>query len=377
MRTMVEDWCGGEGTVAALGLLAARRRRLGQRRLGRRSETRPTTTLDDGGDGGHHLRRALGLGCGSGRTPHATIRMLSLTVIQSWPAQRRHRFTPGLSPGPAPRNISCSTFTTRALAGRGLADPAHRRCGAGLPPLRPTTTSRTRRRPRNPRLGHRRAGRGPAWWKPATAGPPAAAPAGYWTLLVLLLLGDGIKPPLGRREIPPRSAGLPGSGRPAARVDRLGVRWPGRGGAAVHASRGVVVLVLESLRFRRTDLTWFARWPMALVTGRFGRARGSLRPRAADRECRPRGLLLLAVTASVYALARRHGGPGIGHRRAAAALVDVPPDPAARRTHPGRLRLRCRDIAGCGGLMHLGGRLPASVAQRVWPGWTRQKYHCC
>jgi len=33
--------------------------------------------------------------------------------------------------------------------------------------------------------------------------------------------------------------------------------------------RGAVGFVVESLRLRRSDLTWLRRWPAAVVTGRF------------------------------------------------------------------------------------------------------------
>jgi formate dehydrogenase subunit gamma len=42
--------------------------------------------------------------------------------------------------------------------------------------------------------------------------------------------------------------------------------------------RGVRTFAAESVRFDRTDLRWFLRWPAAVLTGRFGRHDGHFDP---------------------------------------------------------------------------------------------------
>jgi cytochrome b subunit of formate dehydrogenase len=185
---------------------------------------------------------------------------------------------------------------------------------------------------------------------------------------VLLLVGTGVWLLLGREGDPSplsRLAGVPDT--------RLHV-WIGWGFAGLMAvglllmPRGAWLFVLESLRFRRTDLAWFARWPVALVTGQFGRHEGRFDPgqRIANVLL---VLLLLAVTASGIAIALLHGGPAFVwlvplHRWSTYLLIPL---------LAGHVLIASGVLPGYRGVwrsMHLGGRLPEPVARRVWPGWT-------
>ncbi len=189
-------------------------------------------------------------------------------------------------------------------------------------------------------------------------------------LTVLLLLGTGVWLLLGREGDP-----SPLSRLADAPDTRLHV-WIGWAFAGLVAAglllmpRGAWSFVRESLRFRRADLRWFARWPVSVVTGRFGRHEGRFDPgqRIANVLL---VLLLLAVTASGIAIALLHGGPAFVwlvplHRWSTYLLIPL---------LAGHILIASGVLPGYRGVwrsMHLGGRLPASVAHRVWPGWTEQ-----
>jgi hypothetical protein len=70
-----------------------------------------------------------------------------------------------------------------------------------------------------------------------------------------------------RRE----SLAVESAGRDAAHPPARGVGWALLVVVmwVVIRIRGAVGFVVEWLRFRRSDLTWFRRWPAAIVTGRF------------------------------------------------------------------------------------------------------------
>ena len=69
-----------------------------------------------------------------------------------------------------------------------------------------------------------------------------------------------------------------------------------------------VGFVVESPRYRRSDLAWFRRWPTAIVTGRFPRHDGHFDPgqRVANLALM---VAFVAVTGSGIAMAMLHGGP--------------------------------------------------------------------
>lgn len=131
--------------------------------------------------------------------------------------------------------------------------------------------------------------------------------------------------------------------------------------------RATRTFVLESVRFRRQDLTWFRTWPQALRTGQFGWHDGHFDPgqRLANVVL---VALLLAVTGSGVAMALLHGGPAYVwlvpiHRWSTYALTPV---------LLGHILIAVgvpRGYRGVWRSMHLGGRLDPEVARRVWPGW--------
>ncbi|MFL6288423.1 MAG: cytochrome b/b6 domain-containing protein [Actinomycetes bacterium] len=126
----------------------------------------------------------------------------------------------------------------------------------------------------------------------------------------------------------------------------------------------------ESVRFQRTDLAWFRRWPAALVTGRFARHDGQLDPgqRLANIAL---ALTLLALIVSGVAMAVLHGGPAFVwlvriHRWSTYLLIPL---------IAGHVVIASGVLPGYRGVwrsMHLGGRLDARVAHRLWPSWTEQ-----
>jgi formate dehydrogenase subunit gamma len=126
--------------------------------------------------------------------------------------------------------------------------------------------------------------------------------------------------------------------------------------------------VADSLRFRRADVGWFRTWPKALLTGRFSWHSGRFDPgqRIANIAL---VIGLLAVTASGVAMALLHGGPAFVwlvpiHKWSTYALVPL---------LAGHVLIASGVLPGYRGVwrsMHLGGRLPVSVARRLWPAWT-------
>jgi formate dehydrogenase subunit gamma len=128
-----------------------------------------------------------------------------------------------------------------------------------------------------------------------------------------------------------------------------------------------VGFVGASVRFRRSDLAWFRHWPAAIVTGRFPWHGGHFDPgqRVANIAM---VVAFLAVTASGIAMALLHGGPAFVwlvplHRVSTYVLLPL---------LAGHILIASGVLPGYRGVwrsMHLGGRLDASVARRLWPGW--------
>ncbi|NUR09947.1 MAG: cytochrome b/b6 domain-containing protein [Nocardioidaceae bacterium] len=134
--------------------------------------------------------------------------------------------------------------------------------------------------------------------------------------------------------------------------------------------RAARTFVLESLRVDAGDLAWFRRWPQAVLTGRFTRHEGHFDPgqRIANVAL---VLSLLTVTASGVAMALLHGGPAFVwlvpvHTWSTYVLVALV---------VGHVAIASGILPGYHGVwhsMHLGGRVPTTVARRVWPGWTER-----
>lgn len=136
-------------------------------------------------------------------------------------------------------------------------------------------------------------------------------------------------------------------------------------------SRAAVTLVRDSVRYRRTDLGWFVRWPKAVLTGRFAPHHGHFDP--GQRIANLVMLLLLVVLV----------GSGIG-------LVTVSGGPAFvwyHRLHEwstyaftpvvlGHILIASGILPGYRGVwraMHLGGHLRQRDAARVWPQWLARR----
>jgi formate dehydrogenase subunit gamma len=134
--------------------------------------------------------------------------------------------------------------------------------------------------------------------------------------------------------------------------------------------RSAITFAVESLRFRRQDLHWLARWPKATMTGRFPRHEGHFDPgqRIANIVL---VVLLAALVGSGVGLARLHGGPTFAvlvhvHRWATYAVTPV---------LIGHIVVASGVLPGYRGVwrsMHLGGHLDRGVARRLWPAWVER-----
>ena len=126
--------------------------------------------------------------------------------------------------------------------------------------------------------------------------------------------------------------------------------------------------VRDSTTFRPGDTRWLAGWPRAAVTGRFRSHDGRYDPGQRIANLVMIGLLVVIALSGVAMLVLPDGGSGVGafeiHRWAAYAVTPV---------LVGHIVIASGALPGYRGVwrsMHLGGRLPRPVAQRLWPGWT-------
>ena len=133
------------------------------------------------------------------------------------------------------------------------------------------------------------------------------------------------------------------------------------------AMRGVIGFVRETLRYDRGDVGWLLRWPVGVLTGRFGRHEGHFDPgqRLANIAM---VAAFVAVTGSGIGMALLHGGPAFVwlvplHVWSTYVLIPLV---------LGHIAIASGILPGYHGVwrsMHLGGRLDVAVARRVWPGW--------
>ncbi|MPZ83633.1 MAG: cytochrome b/b6 domain-containing protein [Actinophytocola sp.] len=186
-------------------------------------------------------------------------------------------------------------------------------------------------------------------------------------LTVLVLLGTGWWLTLKQEGRPSFLAEL--IGRPDTEI-HTAVGWVFTAVAALgilFGRRAARTLLTDSVRFRRTELRWFARWPMAVFTGRFGRHEGHFDPgqRIANLVM---VVLLLALVVSGIGLWASSGGPAFVwfnriHRWSTYIFTPV---------IVGHVLIAAGVLPGYRGVwraMHLGGRLRRRDAARVWPAW--------
>ena len=189
-------------------------------------------------------------------------------------------------------------------------------------------------------------------------------------LTVLVLLGTGWWLALGREGKPSPLSRL--TGQPDTQLHTW-VGWALTGvvvAGLLVGVRAAATFAVESLRFRRQDLSWLAGWPKATMTGRFARHEGHFDPgqRIANIVL---VVLLAALVVSGVGLARLHGGPTFAvlvhvHRWATYAVTPV---------ILGHILIACGVLPGYRGVwrsMHLGGHLDRRVARRLWPAWVER-----
>jgi cytochrome b subunit of formate dehydrogenase len=186
-------------------------------------------------------------------------------------------------------------------------------------------------------------------------------------LTVLLLLGTGWWLLTGHEGDPSPAARLTGV------ADTTLHTWAGwfLTGLTVVAvtlgARATRTFVRETVRVDNGDLRWFVRWPVAVFTGRFAHHRGHFDPgqRVANVVM---VVLLAALVGSGVGLTLVVGGPGFVwlqrvHRWSTYLVTPV---------LAGHILIAAGVLPGYRGVaraMHLGGRLRAETARRIWPGW--------
>ena len=189
-------------------------------------------------------------------------------------------------------------------------------------------------------------------------------------IAVLVLLGTGWWLLTGREGDPSPLSRLTGTPDTTIHI-RIGWAFAGLVVVAgVLGARSAVRFVAESVRFHRTDLGWFLRWPAAVVTGRFASHGGRYDP--GQRILNVVLMVGLAVlVGSGVGLALLHGGPVF------AVLAQV----HRIATYPvtvllvGHVLVASGVLPGYRGVwrsMHLGGHLRDDVARRIWPVWTEE-----
>jgi cytochrome b subunit of formate dehydrogenase len=134
----------------------------------------------------------------------------------------------------------------------------------------------------------------------------------------------------------------------------------------VAGRRGVRTFAVESVRFRRSDLRWFAKWPRSLVSGRFAYHDGHFDPGQ-----RLANLFLVSAIATlmVTGVALLYTGGIVYQMHHWAAFLITP-------VLLGHILVASGLFPGYRGVwrsMHRGGRLPVDVARRIWPAWLERR----
>ncbi|MBQ0906016.1 cytochrome b/b6 domain-containing protein [Micromonospora sp. U21] len=186
-------------------------------------------------------------------------------------------------------------------------------------------------------------------------------------LTVLVLLGTGWWLVAGREGQPSVAARLTGVADTSLHLDAGWALTALAASAVTLGVRATRAFLRESLRYDHGDLRWFARWPGALMTGRFARHEGHFDPGQRVANLLMVGLFV-ALIGSGLGLVLVTGGPWFVwlqrvHRFATYLITPVLIGHIviAAGLPPG--------YRGVARAMHLGGGLPLQVAQRLWPGW--------
>jgi cytochrome b subunit of formate dehydrogenase len=145
------------------------------------------------------------------------------------------------------------------------------------------------------------------------------------------------------------------------------------GGIALVGWKATATFVRESVRFKRSDALWFARWPAAVITGRFTRHEGHFDPgqRIANVVI---VVGLIVLTTSGIGLVAVHGGPVFVWLLRAHVWATY----AVTLMVVGHILIASGLLPGYRGAwrsMHLGGRLETRVAKRLWPAWFEHRNH--
>jgi cytochrome b subunit of formate dehydrogenase len=131
--------------------------------------------------------------------------------------------------------------------------------------------------------------------------------------------------------------------------------------------RAAWTLLSDSVRFRRTELRWFARWPAAVFTGRFGRHEGHFDPGQRIANIVMIGLLAALIISGVGLWSVSGGPMFVWYRR-----IHLWSTYLFTPVLAGHVLIAAGLLPGYRGVwraMHLGGRLRRRDAARVWPGW--------
>jgi len=190
-------------------------------------------------------------------------------------------------------------------------------------------------------------------------------------LTSLTLLGTGWWLLLGREGEPSVLASL--LGKPDTQIHEwAGWVLAGLGAiAVVFGLRAAVTFVADSVSFKRAELGWFTRWPVAVFTGRFGRHFGHFDPGQRIANLVMVGALILLVGSGIGLVVVSGGTAFVWclrlHKWSTYVLTPVV---------AGHVLVALGVLPGYRGVwraMHLSGRVPEPTARRIWPAWTEAK----
>ncbi|MGH2693770.1 MAG: cytochrome b/b6 domain-containing protein [Actinomycetota bacterium] len=153
--------------------------------------------------------------------------------------------------------------------------------------------------------------------------------------------------------------------------------WAGYALAALSAIalafglRAAGTFVLQSVRFERGDLGWFARWPAAVFTGRFGRHTGHFDPGQRIANVVMVGALIVLIVSGIGLVVVSGGTAFVWflrlHKWSTYVLTPVV---------AGHVLVALGILPGYRGVwraMHLSGHVPEQTARRLWPAWAERK----